>query len=144
VPQLSEGLTLGQEFMIETISLRLTAMQITLDLPDDLASQLGAVQNKLPEILKLGLRELNASPREGFSGIADILEFLADLPTPEEILALRPTTELQTQISELLDKNRSNGLNAEEEQLWQSYEYLEHIVRMAKAKAHTKLWTSVS
>ncbi len=38
-------------------------MQITLDLPDDLAAQLGAVQNKLPEILKLGLRELNASSR---------------------------------------------------------------------------------
>ena len=79
-------------------------MQITLDLPDDLAAQLGAVQNKLPEILKLGLRELNAKSEEGFSGIADILEFLADLPTPEEILALRPTPELQTQINKLLEK----------------------------------------
>ena len=121
------------------LSLRLLPMQITLDLPDDLASQLGAVQNKLPEILKLGLRELNASPGEGFSGIADILEFLAELPTPKEILTLRPTAELQTQISKLLEKNRSTGLNAEEEQLWQSYEYLEHIVRMAKAKAYIKL-----
>ncbi|WP_017302196.1 hypothetical protein [Nodosilinea nodulosa] len=117
-------------------------MQITLDLPDDLAFQLGAVQNKLPEILKLGLRELNASPGEGFSGIADILEFLAELPTPDEILALRPTPELQTQISELLEKNRSNGLDADEERLWQSYEYLEHIVRMAKAKAYIKLQSS--
>lgn len=117
-------------------------MQITLDLPDDLASQLGAVQNKLPEILKLGLRELNANPGAGFSGIADILEFLAELPTPEEILTLRPTPDLQTQISELLEKNRSTGLNAKEEQLWQSYECLEYIVRMAKSKAHTKLWIS--
>jgi hypothetical protein len=128
--------------MIKIVSIRLSPMQITLDLPDDLAAQLDAVQNKLPEILKLGLRELNASSREGFSGIADILEFLADLPTPEEILALRPTPQLQSQISELLDKNRSNGLNAEEEQLWQSYEYLEHIVRMAKAKAYIKLQAS--
>lgn len=119
-------------------------MQITLDLPDDLAVQLNAIQSKLPEILKLGLRELNATPREGFSGIADILEFLADLPTPAEILALRPTPELQVQISELLEKNRSTGLNAEEEQLWQSYEYLEHIVRMAKAKAYLKLQSSQS
>jgi hypothetical protein len=128
--------------MIETISPKLTAMQITLDLPDDLAVQLGAVQNKLPEILKLGLRELNANPGEGFSGIADILEFLAELPTPEEILALRPAPELQTQVNELLEKNRSTGLTAEEEQLWQSYEYLEHIVRMAKAKAHLKFQAS--
>ncbi len=128
--------------MIGRLPLLLVPMQITLDLPDDLASQLGAVQNKLPEILKLGLRELNASSGEGFSGIADILEFLADLPTPEEILALRPTPELQTQIRELLEKNCSDGLNAEEEQLWQSYEYLEHIVRMAKAKAYIKLQAS--
>lgn len=128
--------------MIETISPKPLSMQITLDLPDDLAPQLDAVQNKLPEILKLGLRELNASSEKGFVGVADILEFLAELPTPGEILTLRPTPELQTQVSELLEKNRSIGLNVEEEQLRQSYEYLEHVVRMVKAKACIKLQVS--
>ncbi len=72
----------------------------------------------------------------------DILEFLAGLPIPEEILALRPSSTLQGQISELLERSRSTGLRQGEERLWQSYEYLEHVVRMARAKAHIKLQLS--
>lgn len=117
-------------------------MQVTLNLPDDLAAQLNAVQGQLPQILQLGLRELHASPQMGFSGIAEILEFLAGLPTPEEILALRPSPALQAQISDLLEKSRSTGLSPDEECLWQSYEYLEHVVRLAKAKAHFKIQAS--
>jgi glutaredoxin-related protein len=39
----------------------------------------------------------------------------------------------------LLEKNRIQGLTPEEEQLWQGYEYVEHIARMAKTKAFLKL-----
>ena len=114
-------------------------MQVTVNLPDDLAAQLDDLQNQLPQILQLGLRELNATPQAGFSGFADILEFLAGLPTPEEILALRPSSSLKAQIRDLLEKSRTIGLSQDEERLWQSYEYLEPIVRIAKAKAHIKL-----
>lgn len=34
--------------------------------------------------------------KDGFNGIAEVLEFLATLPTPEEIIALRPSKTLQT------------------------------------------------
>jgi len=85
-------------------------MQITLDLPDELVSRLSPLEDKLPQILELGLRELNASSQMGFTGVAEVLEFLATLPTPEEIIALRPSEALQTQISNLLEKNRTQGL----------------------------------
>ena len=114
-------------------------MQITLDLPDDFAAQLGSLEDKLPQILQLGLRELNASAQVGFTGAAEVLEFLAALPTPEEIIALRPSATLQTQIETLLEKNRTQGLTPEEEQTWQQYQYLEHLVRVAKAQALLKL-----
>ena len=39
----------------------------------------------------------------------------------------------------LLEKNRTGDLTPDEEQLWQHYQYLEHIVRMAKARAFLKL-----
>jgi hypothetical protein len=42
-------------------------------------------------ILELGLRELNADAQAGFDGAADVLELLAGLPAPEEILKLRPS-----------------------------------------------------
>ncbi len=46
---------------------------------------------------------------------------------------------LQKQIETLLDKNRIVGLTDAEERLWQQYEYVEHLVRVAKGKALLKL-----
>ena len=53
---------------------------ITLKLPDDLAEQLRNREDRLPEILELGLRELNAEGQGRFEGSAEVLEFLAGLP----------------------------------------------------------------
>lgn len=117
-------------------------MQITLDLPDDLAARLNTVQDKIPQILEFGLRKLESQPTTMFSELEDVLEFLAGLPTPEETLALRASDTLQTQINELLEKSKAVGLSPAEEKLWQSYEYAEHLVRIAKAKAYLRLKTT--
>jgi len=61
-------------------------------------------EGKLPEILELGMRELNALEQVGFSGLTEMVEFLASLPTPETIITLHPSETLQTQISNLLKK----------------------------------------
>lgn len=114
-------------------------MRVTLDIPEELATRLSSLEDRLPQILELGLRELVAISQAGFAGTAEVLEFLAQLPTPEEIIALRPSPALQADITALLEKNRTVGLTPTEELLWQQYEYLEHLVRIAKAKAFLKL-----
>lgn len=114
-------------------------MRIILDIPDELALRLNPFQEQLPLIIEKGLREWNAGAELGFSGLADVLEFLATLPTPEEILALKPSAGLQQDIQDLLEKNKTVGLTSQEEQLWQQYEYIEHLVRIAKTKALLKL-----
>jgi hypothetical protein len=114
-------------------------MQVTFDLPDEVVAQLNLFENQLPEILKLGLPQLNALSQVGFSGLTEVVEFLASLPTPEAIIALRPSETLQTQITNLLEKNLTLGLTPEDEKIWQNYQYLEHIVRMAKTRAFLKL-----
>ena len=58
------------------------------------------------------------------------------LEIPKEILALRPSKALQARLDILLEKNRTESLNPEEEQEWERYQYLEHLIRIAKAKAH--------
>jgi predicted DNA-binding protein (UPF0278 family) len=113
-------------------------MRVTFDLPEEMITQLHQVEDQLPRMLELGLRELTATSQTGFSGAAEVLEFFASQPTPEVTLALRPSEALQDQISELLEKIML-GLGAAEEQVWQSYQYLEHLVRMAKAKALLRL-----
>ena len=115
---------------------------ITLSLPDDLASQVRAHQEEIPKILELGLRELNAAAQSGFDGAADVLELLAALPSPEEILKLRPSARLSARVSELIEKSRTGAMTARDEEDWERYEYLEHLVRMAKAAAQLKLATS--
>lgn len=114
-------------------------MQVTLDIPEELVSQISPLEDKLSQILELGLREFNAISETGFAGLAEVLEFLAGLPTPEEIVNLRPSAGLQNQIDTLLEKSLDGGLTPTEEQMWQQYQYLEHLVRMAKAKAYLKL-----
>jgi len=117
-------------------------MRITLDIPEDLVNRLQLFEDQLPQILELGIRELNAASQPGFTGIAEILEFLAQLPSEAEIIALRPSAELQAHINDLVEKNRTQGLTPVEEMIWEQYQYLEHLVRVAKAKAFLKLKAS--
>ena len=117
-------------------------MLITLDIPDELAKRLRSLEDQLPRILELGLRELCATSQPGFEGVADVLERLAGLPTPKEIMALRPSDALQARISALLEKNRTAGLSPAEEHERECYQYLEHIVRIAKAQASQRLQAS--
>jgi hypothetical protein len=115
---------------------------ITFNIPQELATRLRPLEGQLSRILELGLRELDAAEQSGFEGAAEVLEFLANLPSPEEIVALRPSERLQARIRELLEKNQITGLTPDEEREWEQYQYLEHLVRIAKAKAYAKLNTS--
>jgi len=114
-------------------------MQLTLQVPDDLAADLRPRQRRLLHILSLGLRELDSEGAAGFSGLADVLELLASLPTPEQIMAIRPSQTLQNQIEHLLERSREGGLTDEEEQQWRNYQYIEHLVRKSKIRAAQRL-----
>jgi hypothetical protein len=116
-------------------------VELTFNISEELASRLRPVQDRLPQILELGLRELQAAPPQ-FEGLGEVLETLARLPPPQEVLALLPSPALQERISNLVDKQRQGRLSAEEERDWQKYQYIEHLVRIAKAKAALQLKSS--
>jgi hypothetical protein len=48
---------------------------------------------------------------------------------------LKPSPDLEARVRELLAKNRAGGLEVDEEREWDLYQYLEHLVRLAKANA---------
>jgi hypothetical protein len=109
-------------------------MPMTVTIPDELASRLRPLADRLPHILELGLRAYHDEPSL-FAGLNDVLETLARLPTPEEILALRPSPEAQERLSALLAKQKAGGLSADEAREWERFQYVEHLVRVAKARA---------
>lgn len=112
---------------------------VTIQVSDALADRLKGRSADLPQILERGLREIEAEGQLQFDGAADVLEFLATLPDPADVLALRPSESLQARIEWLLDRNRTQTLTDEEAQEWEQVEYLEHLVRLAKLNARLKL-----
>jgi hypothetical protein len=114
-------------------------VEITVTVPDELARRLQPVEGALPEIVELGMREWAARHGAGFAGLAEVLEALAALPSPEEVLALRPSAALQARVDALLEKGRGGSLSPADQREWEQYRYVEHLVRLAKARAALKL-----
>ncbi|MCU0570055.1 MAG: hypothetical protein MUF49_26205 [Oculatellaceae cyanobacterium Prado106] len=114
--------------------------QITIDIPDDLAQRLQQFQGQLPQVLELGLQELETQQRStNFLDEKDIILLLASQPAPEEILAIRPSLEFQARVSELLAQSKAGTLTAKGEAELERYLTLEHLVRLAKTRALEKL-----
>lgn len=68
-----------------------------------------------------------------------IVDFLSSAPTPERILKYKAPPKAQARVTQLIDKKKNTTLNTEEEEELTSYLHLEHILRMAKAKAAIRL-----
>jgi hypothetical protein len=65
----------------------------------------------------------------------EIIDFIAAGTTPEEVANFHPSPEAQLRIAHLLECEREERLSAEEKAELDHFMELEHILRMAKAKA---------
>lgn len=91
-------------------------------------------------MLELGLQELQAQQLSAnFLDEQDIVRLLASQPTPEQILAIRPSPELQARVSDLLTQSKLGTLSAKGEAELERYLTLEHLVRLAKTHAMKQL-----
>lgn len=69
----------------------------------------------------------------------EILDFLASTPTPQAILEFRPSEQLQSRASSLLDKNRSGELTGDERHELDEFQRMNHFMTMLKARARQRL-----
>lgn len=69
----------------------------------------------------------------------EILDFLLSAPTPEAVLALRPSEEAQARLRYLLDGNRNQSLNDAERAELDIYLQVETFVRRLKIRAQERL-----
>jgi hypothetical protein len=137
-------------------------MQITIEVPDRLGEQLQQLGDRLPEALDRVLQELISTETTENRDEGQIVELLASQPSPEEVLAIRPSPArdyqfvnlvalgvnpeevlairpspaLQARMSELLAQNKSGTLTRSEEVELDRYLLLEHWIRLAKVYAH--------
>lgn len=69
----------------------------------------------------------------------EVFDFLLSKPSPEEVMALRPSPEAQARVQYLLDGNRNESLVDAEKAELEMYLQLEHFVRQLKIRAQEKL-----
>lgn len=123
-------------------------VQLTIQIPDELAVRLEPLQSRLPELL-WQLVDMNDVPTVVSSETQvelanvpnvyqEILDFLIRRPTPEEICAFKVSPENQTRLSLLLQKNREGVISPIELAELDVYEQLGHLMILLKARASSQ------
>ena len=64
----------------------------------------------------------------------EVIDFIAGT-SPEKVIAFRPSTKMQERVSILLFKEKNATLTATEKSELDNYLVIEHLMRMAKARA---------
>ncbi len=71
----------------------------------------------------------------GTKAYEEVIGFIAGGNTPEAVAAFRPSEAARARVSELLAREKAEGLNTEEKSELDHYAQLEHLMRLAKARA---------
>lgn len=65
----------------------------------------------------------------------EVIDFIAGGSTPASVVTFRPSEESRQRVGELIAKEKVGELTAEEASELEHYLQLEHIMRLAKARA---------
>jgi hypothetical protein len=69
----------------------------------------------------------------------EIIDFITSMPQPQQVLAYKPSTESQSRLEDLLEKKRNSALNDVENKEMEQFLLIEHLMRVAKARARKRL-----
>lgn len=122
--------------------------RITIDIPDELASQLTPYQSQFSELFT----KLIAAPLLTDQGLIEesqnqkysipldlyqeILDFLISRPTSEQIVNFKVSESSQQRLKTLLQKNKENALTIAERAELDLHEQLDTLVGLLKIRAY--------
>lgn len=69
----------------------------------------------------------------------EIIDFLAAGTTPTSLIAFRPSEAAKERVADLIQREKSYELSAEEHTELEHYLQLEHLMRLAKARSRRYL-----
>jgi len=69
----------------------------------------------------------------------EVIDFLAAGTSPDNLVAFRPSEEARRRVSHLIEMEKSDSLTPEEKSELDHYLQLEHLMRLAKARARRHL-----
>lgn len=65
----------------------------------------------------------------------EVIDFIAAGSSPRNVVAFRPSDGAKARVAELIGRERDGGLPVEEKSELEHYLQLEHLMRLAKARA---------
>ncbi|MBI1747630.1 MAG: hypothetical protein HYR55_13740 [Acidobacteria bacterium] len=117
---------------------------ITLEIPDELAVQINALRDRLPELLSRALAGASGAGTSQALKVAtthpvyrELMDFLGSGPAPQQIMNFKISAAAQDRLAELLEKNHEAGLTEAESAELDVYELVHHSV--IRLKAHARL-----
>ncbi len=108
---------------------------MTIEMPENLAQRLVPMQDRMIEIIELGMRELIPDRQDHY---IDVIDFLAGGPSSTEIVGLQASPDMQERIADLLDKNRGGTITGREVAELDRYEQLDYLITLIKARARQR------
>jgi hypothetical protein len=69
----------------------------------------------------------------------EVVDFIAAGSTPGKVIAFRPSEATQERVADLVNREKTESLSTEERSELEHYLQLEHLMRLAKARAKRHL-----
>jgi hypothetical protein len=69
----------------------------------------------------------------------EIIDFIAAGTTPSSVVAFQPSEEAKVRVADLIHREKTTGLSPEDTAELNHYLQLEHLMRLAKARARAHL-----
>ncbi len=124
-------------------------VELTISISDELAERLKPIQTNLPELLWQILEGNNPSTSNNLknqditknipSVYQEVIDFLIQRPTPEDITNFKVSHQAQNRLEILLAKNSEKTLTSEETAELDIYENLEHLMMLLKIRASSEI-----
>lgn len=65
----------------------------------------------------------------------EVIEFIASF-SPQNVIAFHPSEEAKARVADLIFRGKTEGLSDDEKSELDQYLQIEHLMRLAKARAH--------
>jgi hypothetical protein len=65
----------------------------------------------------------------------EVIEFIAAGTSPQNVVAFRPSQSARERVAELIQREKTSALSPDEQSELDHYLQLEHMMRLAKARA---------
>lgn len=66
----------------------------------------------------------------------EVIEFIAAGTSPRNVVSFQPSAEAKRRVGELIEREKTAALSDDEKSELDHYMQLEHLMRLAKARAH--------